>query len=132
VLYRLTFQPNRTLTMLQNFWGPVIEQSKKGRLLEDVHPMGSVDFPGPSLRNLSGWYFFRPVNFSTYDKSGLQLKIQTGMFIVFFNTKLRNAGIQPTYQFRDASSMMSRDNTLIYEGPDGRFDTEDDIILSAL
>jgi len=132
VMYRLTFQPNRTLAMLQTFWAPVIEQSKKGRLFGDIHPSGQKTFVPPPLQNLSGWYFFRPPDFTAYDRSGLRLKVQTGMFIVFLNTKLRNADIQPLYRFSDARMMIFRDKALIWEGNDGKFGTDDDIVLKGL
>ncbi len=126
--YRLTFQKNRTVRMIDNLWEPMIEKSKTS--LNSISALNDIYMKlTPPLRNLSGWFFHQPPIFIAYEKRLINEKVKSDLLSKHLNYKLKRKNYIPAYLIGSRDNYAGLNGKLVSAGEDDKFRTKDDIVL---
>jgi hypothetical protein len=130
--YKLTFQKNRTHSVLNRFWSAIIDEAGDG--LERAAPPDTISEDGhysrlPPLRNLSGWYFFRLPSFFAFEKHCVKLSVANDLFTYALGPKLGSNPVVEDFYSHKPNVVRGDGRKLRAPGRDGVFGSEDDIVL---
>lgn len=133
ICYRLTFQKNRTAASLRSFWQPIIETSPTNpAAFRETWQRQTAWITEPPLRNLSGWYYHRPPDFTDEEKLVANLVRISDLFAAYLQARLAVSGDISAFLDDDRRPVTVEGTRIIDAGDDGVTATDDDIVLEPL
>jgi hypothetical protein len=130
--YYIGFKPNMSLRDLKNIFDLIIEAQKSTPPdYSAVARRTEIYRRRPQLRNMAGWILNTVAmpNFAPYSTRGENTKIRSDLLAIALHKKAGRPLVIKDYYTNDHYRYREEDGVMRHPGQDGRYNTDDDVIL---
>ncbi len=132
VAYYFSFKPNMSIRDIRHFFDLVIAAQKVQSPDFSAATMYAESYgKQPRFRNMAGWVLntIGLPNFEHYSRRSAKIKVQSDLLAIAVSKKLGRPLEINDYFTNGPCRHREQNNTLRHPGPDGRYETPDDIVL---